>query len=257
MKTAVIAPIPLLQKYPGADGYHLCLCKHVLESDDYAYFYEVRSANGDFVILDNMAHESSEGVEVGTLIKAHKKIQASEIVLPDRLFFGEDTLDRSRQAFEQLIDAEETQDCQFMGVPQGRTQREWVDCLRGLLDLGLDTIGISKDYEVWPGGLVNLVELVHLASNTTNIHLLGWGREASQLKTIATSGIPVRGVDSAKPLAYASLGIDLTREVPKYPGRPRDFFNLTELDHTLASRNLDYFRVQAGSLSRMPEQHPV
>jgi hypothetical protein len=54
----------------------------------------------------------------------------------------------------------------------------------------------------------------------------------------------IRGIDSAKPLVYACSGISLAdvQSTPTYPRRPRNFFDLTEIDHDIALKNIAFFR---------------
>lgn len=254
MKIAVIPPASLLHTYGIlGDKYHLCLSHEVLTNHSYAEFYQRRRQEGDFVILDNSAHEQLEGQSLDQLVLAAKTIGPSEIVLPDRLFFGDDTIERSTEAYARL--RQEFPATKLMGVPQGRTISEWVTCLNALLSLGVDTIGISKDYEVWPGGLACRVADVGERHPSVDIHMLGWGRELWQLREIEESGL-VRGVDSAKPIVYALHGVELpdviSRETtPKYPRRKNDFFvgpedgEYPEEFHRIARANIAAFRREA------------
>jgi hypothetical protein len=255
LKIAVIPPIPLLEKYgPAGDGYHLCLSNEVLSNQTYAAFYRWRAETiGDYVILDNSAHEQLQGQSLTSLIEAAERVCPSEIVLPDRLFFGDDTVERSAEAAAVL--REKFPGTHLMGVPQGRHPREWLECLLGLHSFArVDTIGISKDYEVWEGGLARLVmQVIQWGYTPDQIHLLGWGRELWKLRDLA--GL-VRGVDSAKPLVYAMGGIELPQELtrkntPPYPKRRSDFFsnakNLSLQFHARALHNIEVFRATANA----------
>ncbi len=246
MKTAIITPTPLLEKYGnGGDDYHLILSHLVHESDTYATYYSSRSREGDWVILDNSAHEFGAGETSERLLRAIERTRPSEVVLPDRLFFGGDTVDDSREAASRIL--HDFPDLKLMGCPQGRTLSEWLECLFGLIKIGVYSIGISKDYETWRGGLPQLVSIVSKIVPNHPIHLLGWGRQWEDLRTLAK--MPVRGIDSAKPLVYAYAGISLAdvQSVPTYPRRPRNFFDLAELDHDITSNNVAFFRKWAGA----------
>lgn len=258
MRIAIIPPLGLLDTYgPAGDDYHLCLSNEVLKYPQYADFYRSRSDRGDHVILDNSAHEQLQGQSLAQLLEAADKVGPTEIVLPDRLFFGDDTLERSTIAYEAF--RRSMPNVNLMGVPQGRHFSEWIDCLHGLSTLGVDTIGISKDYEVWDGGLRKLVMAAHLLGySQKSIHLLGWGRNLWELKDL--SGY-VRGVDSAKPIVYALGGIELpyplTKEnAPTYPKRKSNYFNdkgpYPEAFHRLVRVNLAIFRAMARGDVRAP-----
>lgn len=238
MNVAIITPIPHLDDYavhsPG-ESYHLVLSHVVLSNRPYAEFYG-SLPRPRFIILDNSAHEMLEGQTDIQLANAWAEIGADEIVLPDRLFFGDDTVEMSSSALSVL---RHRTTAQFMAVPQGRTFDEWENCLTRLLELDVETIGISKDYEVWPGGIRGLVERVADARNRVDkkvrVHLLGWGRDALSIRGISDpsfcDGI-IRGIDSAKPLVYASAGVTLPSvdEIDRwstltYPRRPSKFFS--------------------------------
>ncbi|MHA1302216.1 MAG: hypothetical protein ACTSPI_00750 [Candidatus Heimdallarchaeaceae archaeon] len=248
MQLAVITPIHFLEwltRY--GDRYHLIL-PHVAESSvAYINFYQTRIREGDFVILDNSAHEMGEAGSLDLQISLAKEIKCQEIVLPDRQFFGDDTLERSIEAYHRI--REELPGIRIMGVPQGRTFREFLVCLEGLLELGVDTIGIPKALEGWDGGIPVLVFSTILAARRLNrdvaIHLLGIGRNFSQFFEIASNdwlSSHIRGVDSSKPIVYAAGGLVLNSNPrgsqPKYPTRQVNFFELTDIDIEAAKRNI-------------------
>lgn len=253
MKIAIIPPTALLETYGVmGDEYHLCLSARVLEDKTYADFYSWRSKLGDWVILDNSAHEQLEGQRVDQLVDAATRIDPSEIVLPDRLFFGEDTVDLAREAlpvFRRLFPH-----AKLMGVPQGRTRNEWEECLVALTVLGIDSVGISKDYEVWNERLYGLVGLAASYGFTREqIHLLGWGRNLWELAALA--GL-VRGVDSAKPIVYALEGVQLPNAItkenaPKYPRRRPGYDSeagpFPVAFHNIACANVETFRKHANN----------
>ena len=246
MRVAIIAPTPLLKEYAVlGDNYHLTLAHQILEGGEYLNFYRQRRVLGDYVILDNSAHEFGEGLNLGRLATAIQLLAPQEVVLPDRVFFGDDTLALSTEAYQYL--APKYSSLRLMGVPQGRTRQEYFCCLEGLVDLGVTALGVSKDYEVWEGGLVSLVEEVLRLAPNLPIHLLGWGRDLPQLWSLATT-FPdqIRGVDSAKPLVYASQGLYLSMDpgavVPEYPRRSPNFFHLQDLDPPTALHNITVFR---------------
>lgn len=248
MKTARILPVALLEK--KSSTYHLVLSYLAQKNPEYRQFYCQRAQAGDFVILDNSAHELGSSGDWRELISLAEEMEVSEVVLPDRLFFGDDTYNQSREAIKGLrFHSLETR---TMGVPQGRTPQEFSKCLSKLLDLGIDTVGISKDFEVWPGGIRALVEEVCTEDDDVQVHLLGWGRDLKQLYLIGSCPWlkhRIRGVDSAKPAVFAAAGISLPSSPwaspPVYPTRQKNFFDLKDVDEELLSRNLSIFQAWA------------
>lgn len=274
IKVAVIAPIPLLTKYASqSDNYHLLL-SNLFHSPEYVNFYRERSEAGDFILLDNSAHELGHGEGFDELERKILQVQPSEVVVPDRLFFGEDTLENAMEFIPQFRD-KFGQSIKLLGVPQGRTLEEWTDCLEGLLKLGVNSIGISKDYEVWPGGLQDLAWEVdsvarqthHLRDEDVQIHMLGWGRDLHQITTFEQFNSEstcscIRGVDSAKPLVFAEAGINLNKELlvlkkksVKYPKRPGKFFDFTEgeISSSLGDLNIQVMKdLVSGNVMKNP-----
>ena len=250
MKVSIIAPTRFLDSLV-TDDYHLVLSYLVREDHEYADFYRRASARGDWTILDNSAHEFGAGEKLEKLWEVACEIRAREVVLPDRLFFGDDTVESSLEAL--TFFRKHLPNTHLMGVPQGRTFGEYDFCLRRLLGMGVDTIGISKDYEVWPGGLLELVERVRKYEPQIDIHMLGWGRNSTQLFDLGSNhDLDIRGVDSAKPLVYALAGIPLNpagHAQPPYPRRLSNFFESTSLDLDLARYNIQVFKSVAQGMT--------
>jgi hypothetical protein len=227
--------------------YHLCLAHLVHQYPSYREFYAKRSRLGNFVILDNSAHEHGRGEPGEVLASAAQAIHPSEIVLPDVLFDSAGTVELSRKALPQLVSL-----APLMVVPQGRNFDEWKWCLDQLLPLGPQTIGISKDFEVWSSqGLVPLIEFSLQFEKP--LHLLGWGRKLHLLPDYIAAGEGfIRGIDSAKPAVYAYAGIALPKDLsqaPAYPGRPEKFFALEpqDFDIRVLEHNLRVFEALASS----------
>src|SRR5207302_4038547 len=113
-------------------------------------------------------------------------------------------------------------------------------------------IGLSKDYEIWKGGLARLIELYLMPIHSTqgvDVHLLGWGRELWELDDIGLVYPWIRSTDSAKPYVYAFHDIALNpfQAPPEYPGRPEHFFDLclTETQLSIAGANVEIFQTAA------------
>jgi hypothetical protein len=189
---------------------------------------------------------------------------ANEIVAPDVLARSEPTVKRSTVAFKSwstdLADDFQLLDLRVMIVPQGEDPWAWRTCLQSLVlsyerafrrvggRLGQPVIGISKDYEVWDGGVLKLLEDTVIPMDL-DIHLLGWGRDLWALGEIAHRWPRIRSTDSAKPFVYALAGIelDVSKPPPTYPKRPVDYFSrtLTPEQLNLAYANVAVFKVMA------------
>lgn len=268
MQVGLIPPIPNLEMIPET-GLHLLL-SHLLEHDHYKEFYQWRRAEGDYLILDNSAHEfgAAQGHEL--LLANAKELDAQEVVMPDVLFDRRGTLERTKRMLKWITSREGWeyyQDCgmpRFMLVPQGEDRADWVQCLNGLLKLwdnytylapmGIEepVIGISKDYDGWRGGLNYLIG--HYVAplrveRNFDVHCLGWPNNLWSLAHVCRNFPWVRSTDSAKPFVYAKNGILLEPggDIPKYPRRDDNYFTerLETNKWDLAKRNCLVFQASA------------
>lgn len=275
MKIALIPPVEHLEEFTGRSDFHLVL-SHLLSYAPYYKFYRTRRLSGGYIVLDNGAHENKRGMEMRDLLALAGALRANEIVLPDTLFDARATVEGAERALSFLLGEGQTvwglqTYPQLMIVPQGIDFDAWERCLNDLVGLLTHaymknpslfmpppvrfTIGISKDYEVWKGGIPRLLE--HLAVFREwlpfDVHLLGWGRDLLMLAAIAHEYPWVRSTDSAKPFVYAIHGIslaDLQSDAdtggiaPAYPGRPPRYFAtpLTPEALVIARTNVQVFR---------------
>jgi hypothetical protein len=132
----------------------------------------------------------------------------------------------------------------IQGVVHGRNHAEWYECMAEFVRLGVDVIAIPKDYEAWHGGRKLLVEM---CPSFVEIHLLGWERSIWEFRNIMSgfNSPAIRSMDSAKPFIYAWGGVGLgdykDGVVPRYPGRPKDYFDLPKsaFDLGLVRNNME------------------
>jgi len=260
MKPTILPPIPNLSLAVGRQ-HHLVL-SHLLQSPRYENFYITESWNGAYIILDNSAHEKKHGESPEILLQQAEEIRASEIVCPDHLFDRADTVRRTREALQFFLVNEArlrqmTPIPRLMLVPQGSSPAEFSSCLQELVleflaiqkksgesSTFFPTIGVSKDYEMWEGGLHHLLRHVIFPVAATlsdpEIHLLGWGRDLWALESIVEDfGDLIRSIDSAKPIVYGIAGLRLDPNVPapEYPRRSKIYFTTS-----ISSENLEIVR---------------
>lgn len=266
MKSILIPPIPNLDISQGRP-FHLLL-SHLAENPDYAEFYKAERRAGSYLILDNGAHEFQSGEGPSRLLDLAEDLKVQELVVPDYLFDADQTVEKAKKALEWFSTVGRERfallDPRLMIVPQGNSFYSWKRCLHHLTEVFYEfqardpstfwrtpVIGVSKDYEEFPGGLPRLLDKViipHAISMNSPIHMLGWGRKLWDLKIVAKEfGSFIRTVDSAKPFVYAMSDIRLESEsdqVPPYPLRPKDYFSrgLRSIGEvTLACQNVDIF----------------
>lgn len=246
MKIALIPPIPNLSLAREGDGIHLLLA-HLCKDQRYVDFYKERSRRGDYIILDNSAHEHGTGSPMQGLLKLAKRVGAHEVVVPDVLFSMEETLDSAQDTLDWLVTVEgwaayrRAGTPRLMLVPQGESLAELSVCLVGLLQawckfvkeapdlVPTPVIGISKDYQVYEGGLQGFVAKTvgpYRGNGIFDVHLLGWANDLWATAQIQRSCPWVRSTDSAKPFVYALSKIKLEPggDYPQYPRRKEDYF---------------------------------
>ena len=227
----------------------------------YIAHYRSLTDAGEFVILDNDAYEEGVGASCETLKALNDAIHPSEIVLPDVLTSGSETVSKSERALEFFRGEPSLNYPKFMGVPHGGTVREWRDCAEELVRMGVDSIGMARMYgENADGGLVKYLRelnewLRHYQWNRSPlpVHLLGWSNRLEALSEVGhmeyMEGIYLRGVDSSKPLTYAFHGLLIDPNY-RYPGRPKGYFQLdeTSIPYEKAKFNYRVFRRYASGL---------
>lgn len=270
MKTAYIPPIPHLKDF-GRGDFHLIL-SHLLDDPDYREHYKEERARGAWLLLDNSAHESGQGADAEKLMYQTLDLDVQEVVVPDVLDNADATIETSISALGTWNNLKNLKsridDLRFMYVPQGESYERLVYCLDNLVKAHvynarqqhyrLDfSLGISKDYERFEGGLMRFLDEeispLHkaFAKNGVDVqvHMLGWGRKLWELRKIAKKHKFLRSTDSAKPFVYglANITLDPSTAPPEYPTRPENYF-FQEMDPSqfLASlTNADIFTALA------------
>lgn len=261
MQVAIIPPKKHVRELAGGRGFHLVLYHELINHLDLRTIYQEFARRGDYIVLDNSAHELGSGQDVLPLYQMAVDYGFKEIVLPDSLWSMPETVERSVVAMDELLHAEiDLTNVNLMFVPQGKSIAEWEICFETLLQNFLrrfpdkrPVLGVSKDYEVWEGGLVNLFRrFVHDRRELLDIHLLGWGRDHRQLSALAYQFPYIRSTDSAKPVVYgiSYVSLDLSRNSPEYPGRPENYFsydmNARQLE--LSMHNIQVFEKRANPI---------
>ena len=241
MNVALICPPHLLEKYGKRTKYHLVL-PHLIRHQKYLDFYQIRSSEGDFVILDNGA---AEGLEYGAkhLLTLGANIEADEIVVPDTIGDANDTLAKA-QYFARYADPA----FQYMFVLQGRTAEEVMFCLRAL-DNGnmfsyITTIGIPRHLHSIDKHLrATLAEymMVEHFNDKFDIHFLGankWSKEIVYIADLVKGHDGFRGIDTSYPIYMGLEGKSIKDD---YIKRPDDFFTRSDDNPEVINDNIDRY----------------
>lgn len=247
------------------------MLSHLMPDPAYLTFYREQRLKGSYLVLDNGAHENTAGEAMKDLLLKGWWVRADEIVLPDTLFDHRATVRGAEEALIYLLGPGQEmwpdhQYPQLMLVPQGRTRDEWDRCFQDLIAAYVQTqqarpdlfkrsvtIGVSKDYDMWPGGHPALLEHLEgfLEWMKFDVHLLGWASNLTVLEHMSRRFDWIRSTDSAKPFVYAINDIRLRRgESPEYPHRDPDYFEhlMTWQAERLARHNVRVFQEAAGDI---------
>ena len=181
----------------------------VLQSEPYADFFREMKARGDYVLVDNGSFEGRP-LKTSELLEAAERIGADEIVLPDVPGFMMSTMIAIQNA---LIDIPVGCPFRKMAVPQGETQRMWIECYKAIYETtSIEVIGIGANAESLfadKGGRMAIVYALNTLSmqrEETEYHLLGCREDPRALQLY--SKLPwIRSMDSQVPVLAGSQGV--------------------------------------------------
>ena len=247
MRIAEIIPVGCLEK-TAQNQYHMCLAHLVQQNDEYTKFYRRMSNEGKYVLMDNGAAEGSQ-LDIEGLIECYEKVQPTEIVLPDTLCNSEETVQKSVRALQLLKDRGLLKNRRVMFVPQGKTFREWCNCLQTFMAYActsVDTIGVSKFLEMETGDSdVRMKAVRYLDEHCKwyEIHLLGCSEGPDAIKECHELSTHVRGCDSAFAYICTQAGVTIGPDT-KRPSGEIDFLNGPDYDGL--EQNMKSFEVAIG-----------
>lgn len=267
MKLALITPIPDLERFATLSKIHLVLPEH-FDDDRYLQFYKYRRSVGDYVIMDNGAHEHAGPLPISELMMRAAELGPNEIVLPDVQRDKRATIIATNNALAWIRQNPESYDAagrpNLMVVPQGTTMDEWSSCRDAIyhtwdhLDMQprrYPVIGIAKHHEdLITGGISRLVAScrVHPQIKDCQIHLLGWPRRLHVVKEVRHMYPEVRSIDTARAYTFAKMEVPIDRppdpKSARYPDRDAEFFTdaIPEHQRILARSNVNWLMEMAG-----------
>jgi len=255
MKFAHITPISLLDRVLSPlDDFHLVVLNVAERSPEYVEFYRDRIASGNYVILDSAAFEG----DVATperMVKAALIVQPSEVVLPDVLESGEETLRLSIQTASRL------DRCgfpgNFMAVPHGSSLSDY---FRNATELSANLLAAFPGHQVTLGIQEEIPELFGMSRlelcrrlahqldsvaetgpvSQVRFHLLGVSEQLEEGSFEARQNPRIRSCDTAKFVIWGLDGIHVTPRhrdhPPEYPGRKKFGGRLGYFDYDTKSR---------------------
>lgn len=178
-----------------------------------------------FVIVDNGI---IEGDQLGPEELAHAAsiVDAQLVVMPDTVDDGPDTVRKVAEAlpaFRRVDSATDT-----MGVVQGTTFEECMECARALASMGVDWLSAPRGLTKNLGSRVPLV-LSLAAEFGLPQHVLGFSDNIADDLMAATAHRSVRGIDAATPMWLQHLLPTRPPEDSRFLGRrPADFWTMAK-----------------------------
>lgn len=238
MKAAVIAPVPLLEKYATQSTFHMVLAHLVLECPEYRAFYSERGSQGEYLLLDNGIVEKGEPLPMRDIVAAADMVGADEIILPDALFNADRTLLGAAEAMLWLEEQGLLGKYKLMAAPHGHTPSDWLRCFGALAAQPvISVIGISKFTEsLVPAregrlsgreAIVDALDLLGLRCNGKEYHLLGIHGDPLEVLRCAQRYPWIRSIDSCIAVLSGQHGVrfpDPLRGAAPY-ARPKEDFD--------------------------------
>ena len=228
MKLAPIAPITMTRGVAQTSDYLMALPTQAANAE---YSYDIsraRERNSSWLMLDNGVSELKRPLTVEELTPCIQQLDPSEIVLPDHLGDKAKTLKSSLEASLQLRTLGYAG--RLMGVPQGETMEEYLDCITVFQrSFEIATIGLSKYFPVHADrsreDLLYMIEGRGLLEVRRDMqwHLLGLCEGLSQLKAIARRYTWLRGIDTCYPVLASMKGIEILLEPDQIVTSPKGF----------------------------------
>lgn len=248
IQRAPIVPIRYLNLIKG-QPYHMALAHLVLKSEEYAKFYRNEQYQGSFVIMDNGACEGAQ-LSNEDLLNAARKVNPSELVLPDVLFDYEETISRSEWLLRELTLNPFHKHISLMVIPQGKDDVEWLRCAEEMVTWPVNVIGVPK----WLGKYATDTRLAlvkelqpKLKKYGKVVHLLGCYNTMREIELFEGAiqshyiepGI-VRGIDSSLPYVFAREGKVLDNSLrPSHTAI--DFISAQDVDEQLLKTNIHHW----------------
>lgn len=141
MKIAIITGMNYLN-YIKEGNIAFALAHQVLTNTKYQSYF--KNLSKMYKIIDNGAAELGESIKPKELLNAARSIDANEIWCPDKLYDCNTTLQMTKN-FISLLSVDDKKKFILVGIPQGRTKRQWLHCYKKMLQIKeISVIAISK-----------------------------------------------------------------------------------------------------------------
>lgn len=239
MKLAHIVSVAHLEQTRD-NHYHMCLAHLVLQNETYASFYANMVAEGKYVLMDNGAAEH-EQLSLEGLLAAYERVHPTELILPDTLFDGKDTVNKTLEGLD-YFQGKMIRGLKYMAVPQGRSFVEWAESATALLQKReINSIGVSKflntttrDQSIRLEAVRFLDLMMSTMDKPKEIHLLGAHIGPGEVAEASKGSKHVRGADTALAYLFSQAEKSMMSTSLRPPKEEIDF-----IDGKVLSKRLD------------------
>lgn len=219
IKIAHESPISIFPQVQSWTDYDYALVHLFEESPEYLELFKKALAGGREVILDNSIFELGSAFDMKKFAEWTTEIKPTWYIIPDAL---EDSLQTRMNAVEWNAHYREKVPGKCIGVVQGRTYQDIIDCYEFLdKEIDVDMIAISFDYSYyetesphanklvsWMLGRINLLHRMYregYINEKKPHHLLGC---ALPQEGLFYRDLPfIYSMDTSNPVVHGSKGI--------------------------------------------------
>jgi hypothetical protein len=220
IKIAHEAPLELFKDVQNVTDYDYALANLYVDVEGYSAKFKQALAEDREVILDNAVFELGEAFDMNRFAEIIVDLKPTWYIIPDAL---EDANKTMYNAFLWMENYAEQVPGKSIGVVQGKTYKEIVDCYTRLDKLGVDMIAISFDYSLyeewcpdsnkfvsWMMGrirLLNMLERDKVVNRNKPHHLLGCALPQEGLYYKDRGYDWVYSMDTSNPVVHAIKGV--------------------------------------------------
>jgi hypothetical protein len=223
---ASVAPLAGLRQLAKADllGHYQLLIAPIILKDlaGYRSFFQETDPQ-QVVIVDNGVIELGHALSAADLYKAAMTVDAQLVVMPDTIDDGPATVHQTAKALAEYRRLDHATDA--MGVVQGKTFEECMECAHSLVELGVDWLSPPRGLTKNLGTRVPLVRAL-AAEFGLPMHVLGFSDNIEDDLMAAVAHRSVQGIDAATPCWSTELLPVRPPQDSRWLGRrPVDFWD--------------------------------
>lgn len=259
IKIAHEAPKSVFELVQGMTDYDYALVHLFEEDEEYYKLFQDALAKGREVILDNSIFELGEAFSASEFVKWIEKLRPTYYIVPDVL---EDCAGTIRNMKHWNENYRQSTPGKVIGVVQGKTYEEIVECYKFMVEVGVDRIAIPFDFSFyekifphsnklfswWFGRLALLRIMLRdgVIDTTKEHHLLGCSIPGEGM-FYPESWTWITSTDTSNPVLHGCVGIRYRGAMGLTTKSPVKMFTImnqevSEEERRLIEYNVKFFR---------------